>query len=81
MMPSTVTTTQVNYRKGTAFELDDGPAIGVGSFRIDEDRLPTGLRGSGDQTTSSFPAAFFGLTIDSQNLEWKMLDEIQLEDL
>ena len=69
MMPSTVTTTQVNYRKGTAFELDAGLAVGVGSFRIDEDRLPTGLRGSGDQTTSSFPAAFFGLTIDSQNLE------------
>lgn len=61
-----------NYREGTAFEFDDGLAVGGCSFGKDKDRPPTSLGGSGGQETTSCLAVTTALTMNREELEWKL---------
>ena len=65
-----------NYREGSSFELDDGLAVGVGSFRIDKDRPPTSLRGSRGQPLPSRFSVIVAMTLHSHKLKQKMTAEV-----
>ena len=71
-MTNDLPTTMENYREGTAFEFDDGLAVGGCSFGKDEDRPPTSLGGSGGQETTSCLAVTTALTMNREELERKL---------